>query len=482
MVLRRLAGASAGGSPSPAAAAAAAALLLRPALTRPISTGFREERDTFGPIKVPTTSCGERRRRDRCRTSTSVVSASGCRCPSSAPLECSKSAPLRMLKCHVCLKGSSLGHLILKVNMEYGLNPTIGKAIMQVAQEVAEGQLDDHFPLVIWQTGSGTQSNMNANEVMHIAAATEINSRFVPSLEQLHKSLHSKSAEFQDIIKIGRTHTQDATPLTLGQEFSGYATQVKYGIDRIVCTLPRMYQLAQGGTAVGTGLNTKKGFDVKIAAAVAEETELPFVTAENKFEALAAHDAFVESSGAVNTISVSLMKIANDIRLLGSGPRCGLGELGLPENEPGSSIMPGKVNPTQCEALTMVCAQVMGNHVGVTVGGSNGHFELNVFKPMIAAGLLRSLRLLGDASVSFEKNCVKGIQANHKRISQLLHESLMLVTSLNPKIGYDNAAAVAKKAHKEGTTLKEAALSLGVLTEKEFHELVVPEKMIGPSD
>uniref|UniRef100_A0A0E0M6X1 fumarate hydratase n=1 Tax=Oryza punctata TaxID=4537 RepID=A0A0E0M6X1_ORYPU len=391
----------------------------------------------------------------------------------------------------------------VKVNMDYGLDPTIGKAIMQAAQEVAEGQLDGHFPLVIWQTGSGTQNNMNANEVfanraaeilghkrgekfvhpndhvnrsqssndtfptvMHRAAAAEINSRFVPSLQQLHKSLHSK---------------------------------VKYGIDRIVCTLPRMYQflitfygeqLAQGGTAVGTGLNTKKGFDVKIAAAVAE-TELPFVTAENKFEALAAHDAFVESSGAVNTISAFLMKIADDIRLLGSGPRCGLGELILPENEPGSSIMPvlycnsaieilvltisilqGKVNPTQCEALTMVCAQVMGNHVGVTVGGSNGHFELNVFKPMIAAGLLRSLRLLGDASVSFEKNCVKGIQANHKRISQLLHE----------KIGYDNAAAVAKKAHKEGTTLKEAALSLGILTELEFHELVVPEKMVGPSD
>lgn len=406
-----------------------------------------------------------------------------------------------------------------KVNMEYGLDPTIGKAIMQAAEEVAEGKLDDHFPLVIWQTGSGTQSNMNANEVianraaeilghkrggkfvhpndhvnrsqssndtfptvMHIAAAVEINSRFIPSLQQLHNSLHSKSIEFDDIIKIGRTHTQDATPLTLGQEFSGYTTQVKYGIDRISCTLPRMYQLAQGGTAVGTGLNTKKGFDVKIAAAVAEETNLPFVTAENKFEALAAHDAFVESSGAVNTISASLMKIANDIRLLGSGPRCGLGELILPENEPGSSIMPGKVNPTQCEALTMVCAQVMGNHVGVTVGGANGHFELNVYKPMIAAGLLRSLRLLGDASVSFEKNCVRGIQANHKRISQLLHESLMLVTSLNPKIGYDNAAAVAKKAHKEGTTLKKAALDLGVLTEQEFHELVVPEKMIGPSD
>ncbi|KAF7042612.1 hypothetical protein CFC21_052167 [Triticum aestivum] len=460
MVLRRLAGAS--GSPS------AAALLLRPALTRPISTGFREERDTFGPIRVPNDKLwGAQTQR-----SLQNFDIGGER----------ERMPVPIIRAFGVLKKCAA-----KVNMEYGLDPTIGKAIMQAAEEVAEGKLDDHFPLVIWQTGSGTQSNMNANEVianraaeilghkrgdkfvhpndhvnrsqssndtfptvMHIAAAVEINSRFIPSLEQLHKSLHSKSDEFKDIIKIGRTHTQDATPLTLGQEFSGYATQVKYGIDRIACTLPRMYQLAQGGTAVGTGLNTKKGFDGKIAAAVAEETELPFVTAENKFEALAAHDAFVESSGAVNTISASLMKIANDIRLLGSGPRCGLGELILPENEPGSSIMPGKVNPTQCEALTMVCAQ--------------------------------SLRLLGDASVSFEKNCVRGIEANHKRISQLLHESLMLVTSLNPKIGYDNAAAVAKKAHKEGTTLKEAALSLGVLTEKEFHELVVPEKMIGPSD
>ncbi|PPR99911.1 hypothetical protein GOBAR_AA20756 [Gossypium barbadense] len=389
-----------------------------------------------------------------------------------------------------------------KVNMEYGLDPTIGKAIMQAAEEVAEGKLNDHFPLVVWQTGSGTQSNMNANEVianraaeilghqrgekfvhpndhvnrsqssndtfptvMHIAAAMEINSRLIPKLKILHSTLHSKSIEFKDIVKIGRTHTQDATPLTLGQEFSGYTTQ-----------------LAQGGTAVGTGLNTKKGFDAKIAAAVADETNLPFVTAENKFEALAAHDAFVETSGALNTVATSLMKVANDIRLLGSGPRCGLGELILPENEPGSSIMPGKVNPTQCEAITMVCAQVMGNHVAITVGGSNGHFELNVFKPMIANALLHSLRLLGDASASFEKNCVRGIQANRERISKLLHESLMLVTSLNPKIGYDNAAAVAKKAHKEGSTLKEAALSFGVLTSEEFDTLVVPEKMIGPSD
>ncbi|KAG5514194.1 hypothetical protein RHGRI_035555 [Rhododendron griersonianum] len=502
-----------------------ASLLRFSACWRSFSTSFREERDTFGPISVPSDKLwGAQTQRslqnfeiggDRERMPEPIVRAFGI-----------------LKKCAA------------KVNMEYGLDPSIGKAIMQAAQEVAEGKLNDHFPLVVWQTGSGTQSNMNANEVianraaeilghqrgekfvhpndhvnrsqssndtfptvMHIAAAMEINSRLIPNMKHLQASLNSKSVEFKDIIKIGRTHTQDATPLTLGQEFSGYTTQVKYGIDRVLCTLPRMYQLAQGGTAVGTGLNTKKGFDVKIAAAVAEETNLPFVTAENKFEALvilwAAHDAFVETSGALNTIAASLMKIANDIRLLGSGPRCGLGELILPENEPGSSIMPGKVNPTQCEALTMVCAQVMGNHVAVTVGGSNGHFELNVFKPMIANALLHSVRLIGDASASFEKNCVRGIQANRERISKLLHESLMLVTSLNPKIGYDNAAAVAKKAHKEGSTLKEsneltvsnfmlvpdggsilqeAALKLGVLSAEEFDKLVVPEKMIGPSD
>ncbi|KAJ7298251.1 hypothetical protein O6H91_Y007800 [Diphasiastrum complanatum] len=406
-----------------------------------------------------------------------------------------------------------------KVNIEYGLDPTIGKAIIQAAQEVADGKLISHFPLVVWQTGSGTQTNMNANEVianraaeilgkkpgekavhpndhvnksqssndtfptaMHIAAAVEINNRLLPKLQGLKDALAAKSDDFKHIVKIGRTHTQDAVPLTLGQEFSGYTTQVKYGIDRVQATLPHLYQLAQGGTAVGTGLNTKRGFDVKIADAVAIETSLPFVTAENKFEALAAHDAFVETSGALNTVAVSLMKIANDIRFLGSGPRCGLGELLLPENEPGSSIMPGKVNPTQCEALTMVCAQVIGNHVAITVGGSNGHFELNVFKPLLANSLLQSLRLLGDAAESFRKNCVVGIKANEGRIAQLVHESLMLVTALNPKIGYDKAAAVAKKAHKEGTTLKDAALKLEVLTAKEFEELVVPEKMIGPSD
>ncbi|URD79308.1 Fumarate hydratase 1, mitochondrial [Musa troglodytarum] len=477
---RRLAGRS-------GAAPALSSVVLRSATLQTMAGAFREERDTFGPIMVP----ADRLWGAQTQRSLQNFDIGGER----------EQMPEPIIRAFGVLKKCAA-----KVNMEYGLDPTVGKAIMQAAQEVAEGKLNDHFPLVIWQTGSGTQSNMNANEVIANRAAeilghNEVKSLyiqmimsiglnlqmihfqpFIPSLKQLHSSLHTKSLEFKDIVKIGRTHTQDATPLTLGQEFSGYTTQVKYGIERIIGTLPRMYQLAQGGTAVGTGLNTKKGFDVKIASTVAEETNLPFVTAENKFEALAAHDAFVETSGALNTISASLMKIANDIRLLGSGPRCGLGELILPENEPGSSIMPGKVNPTQCEALTMVCAQVMGNHVAITVGGSNGHFELNVYKPLIASGLLRSLRLLGDASASFEKNCVRGIKANHQRISKLLHESLMLVTSLNPKIGYDKAAAVAKKAHKEGTTLKDAALNLNVLTAEEFDELVVPEKMLGPSD
>ncbi|XP_057964278.1 fumarate hydratase 1, mitochondrial isoform X2 [Malania oleifera] len=445
---------------------------LRFTYLRCYSTSFREERDTFGPIRVPSDKLwGAQTQR-----SLQNFDIGGER----------ERMPEPIIRAFGILKKCAA-----KVNMEYGLDPSIGKAIMQAAQEVAEGKLNDHFPLVIWQTGSGTQSNMNANEVIANRAAEILGhkrgEKFVHPNDHVNRSQSSNdtfptSLEFKDIVKIGRTHTQDATPLTLGQEFSGYSTQVKYGIDRVMCSLPHMYQLAQGGTAVGTGLNTKKGFDVKIAAAVAEDTNLPFVTAENKFEALAAHDAFVESSGALNTIAASLMKIANDIRFLGSGPRCGLGELILPENEPGSSIMPGKVNPTQCEALTMVCAQVMGNHVAITVGGSNGHFELNVFKPMIANGLLHSVRLLGDASASFEKNCVRGIQANKERISKLLHESLMLVTSLNPKIGYDNAAAVAKKAHKEGTTLKDAALNLGVLSSEEFDQHVVPEKMIGPTN
>ncbi|CAL5227155.1 g10068 [Coccomyxa viridis] len=405
-----------------------------------------------------------------------------------------------------------------KVNMESGaLDPKKAEAIIQAATEVAEGKLLEHFPLVIWQTGSGTQSNMNANEVianraieimggelgdksvhpnddvnkaqssndtfptvMHIAAVSEITNLLLPSLKTLHSALDAKSKEFSHIIKIGRTHTQDATPLTLGQEFSGYTTQVQYGVERVEAALPRLYQLAQGGTAVGTGINTRIGFAEDVAEAVAVDTGLPFVTAPNKFEALAAHDALVEASGALNTVAVSLMKIANDIRLLGSGPRCGLGELKLPENEPGSSIMPGKVNPTQCEALTMVCAQVMGNHVGITVGGSMGHFELNTFKPMMIAGLLQSVRLLGDASASFTENMVLGIQADEAHISKLLHKSLMLVTALNPHVGYDKAAAIAKKAHKDGTTLKESALTLGFLTEAQFAEWVRPENMIGP--
>lgn len=317
---------------------------------------------------------------------------------------------------------------------------------------------------------------------MHVAAVLSIHQTLLPSLHRLHSSLkrHVDSADFKSLIKIGRTHTQDATPMTLSQEFSGYLTQVEYGIARVKQTLPRLLQLAQGGTAVGTGLNTYEGFDTAIAAEISRLTGLPFLTAPNKFEALAAHDALVEASGALNTVAVSLMKIANDIRFLGSGPRSGLGELLLPENEPGSSIMPGKVNPTQCEALTMVCSQVMGNNVAISVGGSNGHFELNVFKPVIIANYLHSLRILADASVSFAEHCLDGLEPNRKRIDELMKNSLMLVTALNPYIGYDNAAKTAKKAHKEGTSLKEAALSLGVLTSEQFDQYVKPEQMIGP--
>ncbi|XP_004626976.1 fumarate hydratase, mitochondrial [Octodon degus] len=379
-----------------------------------------------------------------------------------------------------------------EVNQDYGLDPKIATAIMKAADEVAEGKLNDHFPLVVWQTGSGTQTNMNVNEVisnraiemlggelgskkpvhpndhvnksqssndtfptaMHIAAAIEVHEVLLPGLQKLHDALGAKSKEFAQIIKIGRTHTQDAVPLTLGQEFSGYVQQVQYAMARIKAAMPRIYELAAGG--------------------------LPFVTAPNKFEALAAHDALVELSGAMNTTACSLMKIANDIRFLGSGPRSGLGELILPENEPGSSIMPGKVNPTQCEAMTMVAAQVMGNHVAVTVGGSNGHFELNVFKPMMIKNVLHSARLLGDASVSFTENCVVGIQANTERINKLMNESLMLVTALNPHIGYDKAAKIAKTAHKNGSTLKETAIELGYLTAEQFDEWVKPKDMLGP--
>lgn len=317
---------------------------------------------------------------------------------------------------------------------------------------------------------------------MHIAAVVEAKSRLIPALELFVVTLKDKERAFETIIKIGRTHLQDAVPLTLGQEFSGYAQQIEFGIERIKSALePRMYYLALGGTAVGTGLNTKVGWDIKVAEKIKELTGLPFRTAPNKFEALASHDAFVELSGALNVLAASLMKIANDIRFLASGPRCGLGELIIPENEPGSSIMPGKVNPTQCEALTMVCAQVMGNHVAVTIGGSNGHFELNVFKPMIAANVLRSIAIMSDALTSFNENCAEGIRANETRVKQLLGESLMLVTALNPYIGYDNAAKIAKMAHKEGLTLKQAAVKSGILTEEQFDQWVKPENMVGPS-
>jgi fumarate hydratase class II len=404
-----------------------------------------------------------------------------------------------------------------RVNTRLGLlDKKLAKAMEQAASEVIDGTLKEHFPLVVWQTGSGTQTNMNVNEVisnraieilggemgskkpvhpndhvnmgqssndsfptaMHIAAVQEVTHRLVPSLERLHDALKAKQKAFAKIIKIGRTHLQDATPITLGQEFSGYVTQLAFGIQRAKSPLPRLTPLAQGGTAVGTGLNAHPEFAEAFAAEVAKITKLPFTSAKNKFEALASNDAMVELSGQLNVLAASLMKIANDLRLLGSGPRSGLGELLLPENEPGSSIMPGKVNPTQCEALTMVCAQVMGNHVAVTVAGSNGHFELNVFKPVIIHNVLQSIRLIADACDSFRKNCVEGIEANKPRIDQLMKESLMLVTALNPHIGSDNAAKIAKKAHKEGTTLKASALSLGLLTEKQFDAWVKPQDMV----
>lgn len=396
------------------------------------------------------------------------------------------------------------------------LDPKKSEMIVKAADEVIAGKLEAHFPLVVWQTGSGTQTNMNANEVianramdmmglklpnkeihpnddvnkgqssndtfptaMHIAVGEQIHHRLIPMMEKLHGALTAKQNEFMDIVKIGRTHLMDATPLTLGQEFSGYATQVKHGVQRVKNALPHLYELALGGTAVGTGLNTHPHFPKEAAAEIARETKLPFVSAENKFEALASHDTLVEVSGALNTVAVSLMKVANDIRLLGSGPRCGIGELHLPENEPGSSIMPGKVNPTQSEAMTMVCAQVMGNHVAATIGGATGHFELNVFKPVIVFNVLNSIRLLADACESFTDHCVVGIEANRQQIKKHLDNSLMLVTALNPHIGYDNAAKIAKTAHKNGTTLREEAINLGLLSGEEFDKIVKPESMTG---
>jgi fumarate hydratase class II len=406
-----------------------------------------------------------------------------------------------------------------ETNMALGrLDPKIGQAVVNAAQEVIEGKLDDHFPLSVWQTGSGTQSNMNANEVisnraievlggvkgskspvhpndhvnmsqssndtyptaMHVAAAEEVVHRLIPALQTLRNALNDKAQAWKGIIKIGRTHTQDATPLTLGQEFSGYTQQVQNGLYRVEMSLPMLMQLAQGGTAVGTGLNAPVGFAEMVADKIAQITGLPFTSAPNKFEALAAHDAMVFSHGAMNTVAASLFKIANDIRFLGSGPRSGLGELALPENEPGSSIMPGKVNPTQCEALTMVCAQVFGNQTTLTMAGASGHFELNVFNPVMAYNFLQSVRLLSDASVSFTEHCVVGIEPREDNIKAALDRSLMLVTALAPKIGYDAAAKIAKTAHKNGTTLRQEAVGGGYVTDAEFDAIVRPEQMIGP--
>jgi fumarate hydratase class II len=406
-----------------------------------------------------------------------------------------------------------------ETNLELGLlDNKLAGAIASAAREVIEGKLDDHFPLVVWQTGSGTQTNMNLNEVianranemlggergakkpvhpndhvnmsqssndsfptaMHIAAADRIIGDLIPALTELQAALRKKEKAFADIVKIGRTHTQDATPLTLGQEFSGYAAQVESGIARLQTVVKDLFPLAQGGTAVGTGLNSKPEFAKAFAAHAAAITKLPFTSAPNKFEALASNDAYVFVHGAINSVATGLFKIANDIRLLGSGPRSGLGELILPENEPGSSIMPGKVNPTQCEAMTMVCCQVFGNHTAVTIAGSQGHFELNVYKPMLAYCMLHSIHLLADASRSFTENCVAGIQADEKRIRELMERSLMLVTALAPKIGYDNAAKVAKTAHANSTTLKEEAVRLGLVSSEEFDRLVQPAKMTRP--
>ena len=463
------------------------------------SVGHRVEKDTFGPLEV----AADRYWGAQTQRSLMNFKIGGER----------ERMPVPVVRAFGVLKKCAA-----LSNLDFGLDPEKAKAIIQAADEVAQGKLDDHFPLVVWQTGSGTQSNMNANEVisnraieilggelgskmvhpnddvnrsqssndtfptvMHIAAVTETNQRLIPNLKALTEALRKKSEEFSDIVKIGRTHTQDATPLTLGQEFSGYVFQLEQGLKRVEAALPDVLMIAQGGTAVGTGINTYVGFAEAVAANLQKETGYAFVTAPNKFESLATKDALVHLSGALNTLAVSLMKIANDIRFLGSGPRCGLGELSLPENEPGSSIMPGKVNPTQCEAITMCCAQVMGNHTAVSIGGCNGHFELNVFKPMIIRNVLHSIALLGDACASFNQNCVAGIQANRDKINKIVNESLMLVTALNPYIGYDKAAQIAKTAHKEGTTLKEAALKLGHLTEEQFDQWVVPENMVGPS-
>ncbi len=461
---------------------------------------FRDEKDSFGIIKVPTDK---------------YWGAQTQRSLQNFEIGSEKMPKALIVALGVLKKAAALTNMEMQI-----LDPKIGNYIVKAAEEIIDNKLHDNFPLVVWQTGSGTQTNMNCNEVisnraiemlggvlgskspihpndhvnlgqssndtfptaMHIAVVTEVCDHLIPSLKHLRNALNKKAKAFNKIIKIGRTHLQDATPLTLGQEFSAYVAQLDYGISRIKNCLKHVYYLAQGGTAVGTGINSKSGFDKKFAKHVAEITGKPFLTAPNKFEALASNDAMVEMSGALNVVAVSLMKIANDIRMLGSGPRCGLGELSLPENEPGSSIMPGKVNPTQCEALTMVCSQVMGNNVTITVAGSNGHFELNVFKTVIIYNILQSIQILADSCRSFADKCVEGISANKDRIDNLLHESLMLVTALNPHIGYDNATMIAKKAHKEGTSLQKAAISLNLVTKKQFELWVRPEDMIKPRD
>lgn len=458
-------------------------------------TGFRKVKDSFGEMHVPA---------DRMWGAQTQRSLQNFKIGT-------ETMPLPLIHAFgLQKKAAALANMKLK-----RLDDKIGQAIIKAADDVIDGKLDDQFPLVVWQTGSGTQTNMNFNEViayraneilggkengvhpndhvnhaqstndsfptaMHIAAVEEIQHKLLPTLNYMHITLERKSFEFHKYIKIGRTHLQDATPLTLGQEFSGYATQVKLGIARVEDALKRLYPLAQGGTAVGTGLNAHPDFAKEFVAHLKQLTGQPYASAENKFEALAANDAIVEVSGVLNVIATSFMKIANDIRMLGSGPRCGIGEITLPSNEPGSSIMPGKVNPTQSEAMTMVAAQVMGNHVAITVGGSNGHFELNVFKPMMAYNVLQSIRLLADSAQSFTEKCISGIEPNEEKIKENLEKSLMLVTALNPKIGYDKATNLAKTAHAEGLTLRQAAIRLGYMTEEQFDRWLRPKDMLGP--
>ncbi|WP_250472762.1 class II fumarate hydratase [Caballeronia sp. GAFFF1] len=466
-------------------------------MTQNAQSDVRMEKDTFGEIAVPNGK---------------LWGAQTQRSLQNFKISTEKQSPELITALAIIKRAAAEVNQDLEV-----LDANKAQAIMQAADEIIDGKHPDEFPLAVWQTGSGTQTNMNLNEVianrasellggprgeerlvhpnddvnrgqssndvfptaMHVAAAYAIVRHLVPSLKTLRETLDNKAKQFADVVKIGRTHLQDATPLTLGQEFSGYVAQLDQGIRHVEATLPHLYQLAQGGTAVGTGLNAHPEFAVKVAQSIGKLTGLPFETAPNKFEVMAAADALVAAHGALKTVAASMMKIANDIRWLASGPRCGLGELSIPENEPGSSIMPGKVNPTQSEAVTMLCCQVFGNDVAVNFGGASGNFELNVFRPMIAHNVLQSIRLLADGAQSFNDNCAVGIEANQERIDSLLNESLMLVTALNPHIGYDKAAQIAKKAHKEGTTLKAAALALGHVTEQQFDEWVKPHEMVG---